>query len=385
MAMKESSFVREVEDRLDVLFGIGLDSSDRGGKAGPDHGNARTILESITAESAGENLEATAVLNMDDPLNGREDSVPPGQEKRYHVLLEEAGEEADPEPGAVDHPVLEEISAVTEPPEPDADGGRRFERIFGDIGSYTPALFSPLKNLKGILLSLEWEISDPLLNRLDVELNGLQELYRHERTILGFLRILRFLERYIRVKRGDSHTESVKLLFSVYDDLERVILSKTMVEEIKRSILVVDIGKYRDWVENINLSFCTGPVAGDSGAPAIAEEPDDASGVLPSSGMEDALPAMEPSLPAMEPPLVMEPPLPVMEPPPGPAPGVLPSAEAGVERSADGSESAGTDLSAVLKTMAPHEAFAFALEEMKKTIHDEFEALRAEIRIRGAR
>lgn len=341
MVMKESSFVREVENRLDVLFGIGLDPADRSRNAGPDQVNARDILEDIAVESgeeAGQERSAASLLNMDDHSEGNDESASAGRDGRCHILLEEAGKETETDSFVADHPSLDEIASVAESPEAVRDGDERFERIFGDISSFTPALFSPVKNLKSIILSLEWEISDAILNRLDAELSGLQELYRNERTILGFLRILRFLERYIRVKQGDSHTESIKLLFSIYDDLERIILSITMAEEIKRAILMVDIGKYRNWVENIDLSACPGADIEENGASSVAE-------------------------------------------PRSPVPEALPSADVEEGRSADGFENAGPDVFASMKTMEPHEAFACALEEIRKMIHSEFEALRAEMRM----
>ncbi|NPU84476.1 MAG: hypothetical protein HPY65_08290 [Syntrophaceae bacterium] len=345
--MKESSFVREVEDRLDALFGIDEDSTGRSGKVGPDHSNARDMLESIAAEPAepaGRDADATVDPDVGDPLNGKDESESPVRDGRYHILLEENEQESATESPVADHPSLDEIASVAEPDAGDREGAERFERIFGDIASYTPALFSPIKNLKSILLSLEWEINDTILNRLDAELSGLQDLYRHERTVLGFLRILRFLERYIRVKQGDSHTESIRLLFSVYDDLERIILSKTVSEDMKRAILVADIGKYRDWVENIDLSAPPEADAGENVTPVAAE---------PGSPAPEFLPE-------------------------------VPAVEAPVEQPVEAFEHPAPDPCAAMQNMEPHEAFAYALEEIKKTIHREFEELRAEIRTHGA-
>jgi hypothetical protein len=340
--MKDSSFVQEVENRFDALFDIDGDSADRNRDIGHYHVNTRDILEGIAAEStevAGQDMSATKVSGMDDHLNGNAESASPVQDGRYHILLEENEKETNKDSSSADHPSLDEIVSGAESPKAGVVNGKRFERRFGDIASFTPAFFSPIKNLKSILLSLEWEISDVLLNNLDEELNGLQDRYRNERTVLVFLRILQFMERYIKVKRGDSHVESIKLLFSVYDDFERIILSKTMSDEIKRAILEVDIVKYRNWIENMGLSGWSGADVEWNVVPAVA------------------------------------------------TPEALPSDEIEVKRSDDRFENAGSDPCTVIKVMEPHEAeaFAYALVEFKKTIHTEFEALRAEIRMYGAR
>lgn len=373
MVMKESSFVREVENRLDVLFGIGLDSVERGRNAGPDPADPRAILDGISAETpleaGGEGDRAAVPDMMNEHVSGDAESPEPDPGRRYHILLEEETPDPVPESDAA-HPCLEEIESAPGSADPCAveDGDRRFEQIFGDIETVTPALFSPVKTLKSIILSLEWEISDAILGRLDRELNGLQELYRHERTVLGFLRILRFLERYIQVKQGDSHTESVKLLFSVYDDLERVLLSKAMAEEAKRAVLVVDIGKYRNWVEKIDLSSCTGATAGEDRVPVAGDSREPLTEAVPASGEEDVEPAPAAGLPA--------------------SPAVtLTAEESEAEQHPEREEETGSDFCEAVKAMEPHDAFACALEEIRrevrKMIRSEFEALRAELGLGG--
>jgi len=372
LVMKESSFVREVENRLDVLFGIGLDSVDRGRNAGPDPVDPRAILDGISAETpleaAGDGDSAAVPDMMDERLSGDAESPETDRDRRYHILLEVETPDPTAESGAA-HPCLEEIEPAPGSTDSDAteDGDRRFEQIFGDIEAVTPALFSPVKTLKSIILSLEWEISDAILGKLDRELNGLQELYRHERTVLGFLRILRFLERYIQVKQGDSHTESVKLLFSVYDDLERVVLSKAMAEESKRAVLVADIGKYRNWVEKIDLSSCAGAAAGEERVPVAGDSREPVAEVVPVPGQEDVGPAAA-GLPVS-------------------VAALLTTEECESEQHPEREEDAGPDFCEAVKAMDPHDAFACALEEIRrevrKMILSEFEVLRAELGLGG--
>jgi len=114
-------------------------------------------------------------------------------------------------------------------------------------------MYSPLKDIKSIIQSLEWEISKATLDKLDVEINKLHTLNEGNSTIMGFLQILQFLGRYIRVKGPDFNHAAITLLLSVYDNLEDVILSEDMTVENKHAILLEDIRKYREWSGEIDF------------------------------------------------------------------------------------------------------------------------------------
>lgn len=124
---------------------------------------------------------------------------------------------------------------------------------------------SPLKDLKGIVLSLEWEINDQILEQLEEEVNKLHLLYTGDRIIQGFLRILRFVERYLRVRGARSNQDSVTLLMSVYDHLEHVMVSEDMTEAKRHVFLMENIRQYRSWVENTDIG--NPQETTDSGAP----------------------------------------------------------------------------------------------------------------------
>ncbi len=112
---------------------------------------------------------------------------------------------------------------------------------------------SPLKDMKSIVLSIEWEISDQILEQFEEEVNKLYLLYTGDRIIQGFLRILRFLGRYIRVRGVSSNQDSINLLLSVYDHLENVMITEGMTETRKHIILLDNIKKYRSWVESTDI------------------------------------------------------------------------------------------------------------------------------------
>lgn len=237
-----------------------------------------------------------------------------------------------------DHPSLDEITSGIEAREVNAESGERFAQIYGDVATLAPISFSPINNLKSIFLSLEWEISQDLLGKLEMELNSLQTIYCNERTVLVFLRMLLLLERHIKARAGDVDIASIKLLFSIYDDFERIILSKTMPDDMKQSFLAADIEIYRNW----------------------AEHPDHAA----DAGSDDEHYIMAALTKAYS--FIPE---------------TIPSDEVAVKRSGHRIENAAPEAGKTVNIVEHHDVLARMLVEFKKKIHTEFEELRMEIRM----
>ena len=190
-------------------------------------------------------------------------------------------------------------------------------------------LHAPLKNMKSIVLSVKWEINDQILAQLENEVNKLDLLYTGDLIIQGFLRILRFVGRYVRVRGVSSNQDAINLLLSVYDHLEKVMISEGMTEAKKHVFLIDSIKQYRSWVESTDLK-------------------DQIETEAPEANVQDILIPIQP--------------IPIDEMPP--------LRDEDVERTI-----------AVMKDLPPHEAFAYALDEMKKTFQAELDAMKKEIRI----
>lgn len=137
-----------------------------------------------------------------------------------------------------EHPLL-----VTTPTP--SDGISRQSEIEG-------ILDSPLKGLKAIILSLEWELSKKTLKELDDEIIVLEEIWKAEKTFLIFLRILRSLGKYIDSAQAKAHPDSIKLLFAVYNDLEKTFLSTKMSLEEKAAVAFNNGKRYNELRLQIN-------------------------------------------------------------------------------------------------------------------------------------
>jgi hypothetical protein len=247
-----------------------------------------------------------------------------------------------------------------------------------DEVSSSSILHSPLKNLKSIVLSIEWEISNQVLEQFDGEIAKLNDLYSHNRINLGFLRILRFLGRYIRVKGADSNQESVNLLLSVYDSTESVIVKKDLTETQRNILLLENIKKYRSWVEKTDLE----PITGMSKPPE--EKPIELKPVF----VETIAPVEEKPFELKLVPEQPAPPIELRSEGSGEniiaAPTILSHPTKATEIAIPpGKEFGDTEQAtlAIIKDMTPQEAFAYGLEDIKKNFQIELSALKEEIRL----
>lgn len=136
----------------------------------------------------------------------------------------------------------------------------RLDDLFGEGGkasvsiedSAVPEDF-PLSNLKAIVLSVDWEIDDEIMDRLVEEIGKLETVYNYDKTLLSFFRLLGSVGKYIKTRKADAHPDSIKLLNSAYNSLEKVLLSKDITPAEKKQILLLQVTEFKKLKEQIGL------------------------------------------------------------------------------------------------------------------------------------
>ena len=113
--------------------------------------------------------------------------------------------------------------------------------------------FYPFRLLKSIILSIDWEITDDVMDRFVSQVTGLMETYKDDRFVLIFLHLLWELGKYIKKHRGQSHPNSIKTLNSVYNALEKILSSKDLSDSDKKKILSAEMIKFKTLKEQITL------------------------------------------------------------------------------------------------------------------------------------
>ena len=126
----------------------------------------------------------------------------------------------------------EEIFDLTEAAAEETDG----ERVPDDY---------PLAELKNLVLSIDWEITEEALTGLLSQIDSLKVIYKNEKIILMFLQLLGSLGVYIKTNRGNAHPKTFKILNSAFSRLEEVVLSEDMAESEKKKLLRTEMNTYK--------------------------------------------------------------------------------------------------------------------------------------------
>ncbi len=104
----------------------------------------------------------------------------------------------------------------------------------------------PLSVLKSIVLSMDWEITDDILNELLQELERLKVILNQDVIAVKCLQLLEALGKYIQKKKARTHPDSVKLLQAIYRDLEIMLLSGGISSAAKRTILADEFAQFKE-------------------------------------------------------------------------------------------------------------------------------------------
>jgi len=112
---------------------------------------------------------------------------------------------------------------------------------------------TPLRELKSIVLSLDWEITDQTMSRFVKEIDRLKDTYRDDTILVSFLGLLDSVGKYIKTHKTRAHPNASKLLNSAYMSLEKVIVSKDITGPERKKILVNQLRSFKRLKEQIAL------------------------------------------------------------------------------------------------------------------------------------
>ena len=160
----------------------------------------------------------------------------------------------------------------------------------------------PLAELKNIILSIDWEITDEVLANLLQQLEDLKLTYQHDKIVFTFLQILNSLGDYIKTNRSKSHPKTFKILNSVFSSLDKVVLSKDMAETDKKKMLWAEMKRYKDLRAQISESKAVQQrkaAAASEQTEPVREEIEEGEPVIeetPAGGQTDDIAEAEPAI-----------------------------------------------------------------------------------------
>lgn len=131
----------------------------------------------------------------------------------------------------------------------------------------------PLAELKNLILSIDWEITDQVLDNLLSQLKELRLTYKHDKIVSTFLQILNSLGNYIKINRAKAHPKTFKILNSVFSSLDKVVLSGDLSENAKKKILRTEMVRYQELRVQIAKNKAAAGQPKKEARPAVMAQP----------------------------------------------------------------------------------------------------------------
>jgi hypothetical protein len=119
------------------------------------------------------------------------------------------------------------------------------ELVVNEKTNEPAAADDPLAELKSMVLSIDWEITDEVLSAFLSQIANLKNAYKNEKIVLMFLQLLGSLGEYIKTNRGNAHPKTFKVLNSVFSRLEDIVSTEGLAESEKIKILRIEMDKYK--------------------------------------------------------------------------------------------------------------------------------------------
>ncbi len=113
-----------------------------------------------------------------------------------------------------------------------------------DLFEYVGDEDSPISQLKSLVLSIDWEITDDILEQFINELSNLKTIWADDKVKQVYIQGLDKIAKYIYKEKANANPNAIKLLLTFYHDLEKIVTSESMDYDEKKRILLEDVKKF---------------------------------------------------------------------------------------------------------------------------------------------
>ncbi len=118
---------------------------------------------------------------------------------------------------------------------------------------------SLISELKGIILSLDWEITEELIQKLEKEVNKLQSHWKNSKIHLSFLQMFKSIGNYVLNRGSNTHPDAISLLNSLYKNFELIVSNSSMTIEDQKNILLKEMKKFNELKQLISSAKISKP------------------------------------------------------------------------------------------------------------------------------
>jgi flagellar biosynthesis regulator FlbT len=118
---------------------------------------------------------------------------------------------------------------------------------------------SPFAELNAIVLSIDWEITDDIMQKFITETNRLRAVFKSDEVINKLLQLHGSVGKYISSKKVNAHPDSIKLLHSIFVSLQKLTHTPQIDRDEKKQILTKEINSFKALKSHIISTKSTQP------------------------------------------------------------------------------------------------------------------------------
>jgi hypothetical protein len=105
----------------------------------------------------------------------------------------------------------------------------------------------PLYNLKKILLSMEWEVTDDILSKYLNEIIQLQRLFQDNNFLRSLLQLQHIYGRFIKTYPDKIPLKTYKILYTLYGCMKNILGNQKLSDFEKKGIVEQEIQRYKNF------------------------------------------------------------------------------------------------------------------------------------------
>jgi hypothetical protein len=111
-----------------------------------------------------------------------------------------------------------------------------------------------IQELKSVILSIDWEISDLTLQSFDTVVNRLMTKVKSNKIHSSFLKMMLSIGGYVARNKESSHRDALGVLRSVFQDYERMVRNPGMTIAEKKQLIRLDIQRFHEFKRELGRS-----------------------------------------------------------------------------------------------------------------------------------
>ena len=132
---------------------------------------------------------------------------------------------------------------------------KRLDEIFSDETknnknakkAHKVKYINPLYNLKKILLSMEWEVTDDILSKYLNEILQLQRLLQDNNFLRCLVRLQYNYGRFIKTYPDKIPLKTYKILYTLYNCMKNILANKKLSDFEKKKIVKQEVQRYKNF------------------------------------------------------------------------------------------------------------------------------------------